>query len=101
MTSGPIFTIVGVDVGSDNLLAQLPIEAWLVRTIPGPGRPDYSLAGAARIAGEQLHAGMTDFPVMLANVIDNTLMSDETLAFSKMLYSAAAFVTGTTQPAVA
>lgn len=147
MANGPIFSIVGVDVGSDDLLAQLPVEARLVRTIPGPDRPDYSLAVAsapvrhrttletlasqgidpasadpqlirihddgtvdlqifglvvaARIAGERLHAGMTDFPVMLAYVIDNTLMSDETLDFSKVLYSAVAFVTDTTQPAVA
>ena len=140
MTDRPQFTIDGIDLGPDDLAAQLPRTAELVRTIAGPDRPDYVLAVmkdrpltydttltalraagvdpatadpqliqyhpdgeqvrlhvygiviAARIVGEQLHAQMSRVPVVLAFVVDNTLMRDETLAFSKCVYVAVAYV---------
>jgi hypothetical protein len=143
VTERPQFTIDGIDLGPDDLAAQLPRAAELVRTIPGPDRPDYVLAVmkdrpltydttltalraagvdpatadpqliqyhpdgeqvrlhvygiviAARIVGEQLHAQMSRMPVVLAFVVDNTLMRDETLAFSKCVYVAVAFVSAT------
>lgn len=48
---------------------------------------------AARIAGEQMHAGMRGFPVVLAYVVDNTAMRDPELVFSKVLYAAVALIT--------
>lgn len=40
----PLITIDGIDIGPDDLAAQLPRQAELLRPIPGPDRPDYALA---------------------------------------------------------
>lgn len=40
----PLITIDGIDLGPDDLAAQLPRRAELLRPIPGPDRPDYALA---------------------------------------------------------
>lgn len=139
MSQGPLFSIDRIDIGPNDLEAQLPKRARLLRVIPGPDRPDYCLAVleeavfhrttlsalqqngvdpskadpqmvrvaedgtvdlqvfgiviCARIAGEQLHQGMRDFPVSLAYVIDSAAMRDETLDFGKILYAAVAFIT--------
>lgn len=128
------FRIEGIDVGPEDLVAQLPVECRLLRQIPGPDRPDYFLAAldrplthrspaaqlrsggtslpdavvgpdgtaeltvrtivvAARIVGEQLHAGMQRFPVMLAYVVDDSVLGDESLDFSKLAYVAVAMIT--------
>lgn len=42
--SRPQITIDGIDLGPDDLAAQLPRRAELYRPIPGPDRPDYALA---------------------------------------------------------
>lgn len=52
----------------------------------------FGICFAARIAGESPHVGMKDFPVMLAYVIDNTALQDETLELSKVLYAAVASI---------
>lgn len=52
----------------------------------------FGIVFAARIAGETPHAGMKDFPVMLAYVIDNTALRDEVLDFKKTVYAAVAFI---------
>lgn len=136
------FRIDGIDVGPDDLPAQLPREGALLRQVPGPDRPDYFLGVldapltyrttldalrengvdpasadprlirieddgtvelgvfgvcfAARIVGQAPHAGMRDFPVMLAYVVDNSVMRDETIDFSKLVYSAVAFLSDAT-----
>ena len=40
----PLITIDGIDLGPDDLAAQLPRYAELLRPIPGADRPDYALA---------------------------------------------------------
>ena len=47
---------------------------------------------APRIVGDRLHGAMSGMPVMLAYIVDNSLMGDETLVFSKCAYVAVAFV---------
>lgn len=46
MPSGPHIEITSFDVGPDDLAAQLPVTAQLLRMLPGPDRPDYALAVA-------------------------------------------------------
>ncbi|WP_368497704.1 hypothetical protein [Herbiconiux sp. A18JL235] len=53
----------------------------------------FGLVLAARLQGEQLHAGMRDLAVGLAYVVDNTLLSDDTLDLGKALYVAVVDVT--------
>ncbi len=137
--SGPVFSIDRMDVGPDDLAAQLPVRARLLRVIAGPDRPDYCLAVAeqpirhrtsleqlraagvdpakadpqmirvnddgsvdllvfglvlaARLQGEQLHAGMRDLATGLAYVVDNTLLNDATLDLRKALYVAVVDIT--------
>ncbi|MGP6170891.1 hypothetical protein ACTU6U_01240 [Microbacterium sp. A196] len=52
----------------------------------------FGIVIAARIAGSHPHAGMKDFPVMLAYVVDNTALRDEVLDFTKIVYSAVGFI---------
>ncbi|MGL3149488.1 hypothetical protein ACSS7Z_03935 [Microbacterium sp. A82] len=130
--------IESIDIGPEDLAAQLPAEARLLRQASGPDRTDYFFAVldealtyrtsltalgeagvnpdaadpqlitihedgtvdlrvfgivfAARLAGAHPHAGMKDFPVMLAYVVDNTAMRDEVVDFSKLIYAAVAFI---------
>ena len=53
----------------------------------------FGIVIASRIVGQQLHAGMADFPVALALVVDNTLMRDSVMDFSKAVYVAVAAIT--------
>jgi hypothetical protein len=133
----PKIILTGIDSGPADLVAQLPIRAELIRILPGPDRPDYSLAVvsepitfrttvatlrerdihldaagtqmtvrqddtvdvtvfalvlAGRFAGSTIHLSMKDFPVMIAYVIDNTLLEDVAVDFSKCFYAAIGFV---------
>jgi hypothetical protein len=57
---------------------------------------------ASLMAGTQMHAGMKEFPVRLAYVIDNTLGHDERLDFAKCDYISYAMIDDLPdQPAVA
>lgn len=38
-------SVDSVETGSDELAVQLPVRAQVLRRLPGPDRPDYSLAG--------------------------------------------------------
>ncbi|MBN7793283.1 hypothetical protein [Microbacterium esteraromaticum] len=53
----------------------------------------FGIVFAARSAGEMPHAGMKEFPVSLAYVVDNTAIRDEVIDFSKLVYAAVAFIT--------
>jgi hypothetical protein len=52
----------------------------------------FGIVVAARTVGDRLHGAMAGTPVMLAYIVDNTVMRDETLDFSKCVYVAVAFV---------
>ncbi|SJN27891.1 hypothetical protein FM104_05780 [Microbacterium esteraromaticum] len=53
----------------------------------------FGIVFAGRIAGEAPHAGMKNFPVSLAYVIDNSAIQDGALDFAKIVYAAVAFIT--------
>lgn len=70
-------------------------DPQMIRIHPGGG-VDLQVFGiviASRMGGQQLHAGMTDFQVALAFVVDNTLMRDSMMDFSKAIYVAVAAIT--------
>ncbi|MBI9115034.1 hypothetical protein [Sanguibacter suaedae] len=48
MTGGPLVSIDAVEVGPVDLQEQLPVVVRLRRFLPGPDRPDYTLAVARR-----------------------------------------------------
>lgn len=52
----------------------------------------YAVIIASLMAGTQMHAGMKEFPVRLAYVIDNTLGRDEQLDFAKCDYISYAMI---------
>lgn len=52
----------------------------------------YAIIVCSLIAGTQVHAGMTAFPVRVAYVIDNTLGRDDSLDFHKCDYLAQGFI---------
>jgi hypothetical protein len=54
----------------------------------------FGIVVATRTVGDRLHGAMSGMPVMLAYVVDNSVMGDETLDFSKCVYVAVAFVSG-------
>lgn len=73
-------------------------DPQLIR-ISEDGTVDLGVLGvvfAARLVGEHPHAGMTDFPVMLAYVIDGSAMRDEAVDFSKLVYAAVVTISDTT-----
>ena len=53
----------------------------------------FGIVFAARLAGEQVQAGMQHLPVNLAYVVDPTAMRDETVDFSKLVFAGVAFIT--------
>ncbi len=104
--------VTSLDTGPEGLYAQTPFEAELLRQIPGPDRPDYWLARlpnpiewetegrqlkishlvlAARWSGSQIGAGMRDFPLGIAYVVDPSLLDDDALDFEKCQYVAIGF----------
>lgn len=101
--------ITAVDSAPDDLPAQIPFEAELLREIPGPDRPDYWLARlaepiewaidgrrlrishlvfAARLSGSRIEAGIRRLPVGIAYVTDPSLLDDDALDFDKCQYVA-------------
>ena len=63
----PKIVITRVDTAPDDLAAQLPVHAELVRILPGPDRPDYSLA----IAKKPIHFHTTVAALEQAGVDPN------------------------------
>jgi hypothetical protein len=101
--------ISSVDYAPDELYAQTPFEAVLLREIPGPDRPDYWIAAlpspirwlrdrneifvkhlvlAARWKGTRIGRGMSDMPVGIAYVVDESVLADSKLDFGKCVYVA-------------
>ena len=65
------------------------------RTEDRRGRPMvrvHALLLCARFVGQQLHPGMSDLPVNLAYVIDNSLARDDLVDFAKIEYAAVGLV---------
>jgi len=107
------FRLVDVDGAPDDLAPQTPAEGVLLRSIPGPDRPDYWLARldrplqwsdegtehaidhlvlAARLQGQSIGAGVEPLTVGVAYVVDPTLLSDAALTFAKIRYVAIATI---------
>ncbi|HEY9285057.1 MAG TPA: hypothetical protein VIP46_16515 [Pyrinomonadaceae bacterium] len=101
--------ITSVDYAPDELYEQTPFEAVLLREIPGPDRPDYWLAAlpepirwlrngvgisvrhlvlAARWEGTRISRGMSNMPVGIAYVVDESVLEDAKLDFGKCEYVA-------------
>jgi hypothetical protein len=102
-------SIHSLDSAPDELYEQLPLEAVLLREIPGSDRPDYWIAelqtpviwnrdGAlqsvthlvvvARLVGTSIVAGMRNLAIGIAFVTDQSLLRDSQLDFAKCHYSA-------------
>jgi hypothetical protein len=100
------FSILHVD-GAEDFDGELPLKGEILRQLPGPDRPDYFLAAldtpftwkkekkiishviiAARWVGGALSATMSNTPVNIAYVIDDSVLSDERLDFRKCYYAA-------------
>src|SRR5262245_55257795 len=92
--------ITALDHAPDDLEAQTPFEAVLMREVPGPDRPDYWLAAlrrplrwvrsdietkvthvvlAARWKGTQIGRGMFSLPVKILYVVDASALDDDVL----------------------
>jgi hypothetical protein len=103
------FRISGVDYAPNELYDQVPFEAFLIRCIPGPDRPDYWLAELAsplswinhgtqvsithlilssRYQGEQIRRGARQLAVGIAFVTDQSVLLDKELKFRKGAYVA-------------
>ena len=101
--------ITSVDYAPPELDAQLPIEAELLRVIPGPDRSDYWIAAVskpirwaregkelsvahiivtARWQGTQIGPGMEQLPIGIAYVVDESVLRDSSLDFKKCAYVA-------------
>jgi hypothetical protein len=102
-------TIVDVDYAPAELHRQTPIVVDLLREMPGDDRPDYWLGAvrnpirwmddnrerqithlivAARWQGTRIEAGARNLPVGIAFVLDQSLLDDVKLDFSKCRYVA-------------
>lgn len=94
---------------SVDLEAQCPIEVELIRQLPGPDRDDYWLGEAAspiawvdgdrelvishviiaaRWQGSTLRDGITDLPIGLAFVVDDSQLHEPAVDFAKCRYVA-------------
>ena len=103
------FRITSIDHAPEDLYAQVPFSARLLRQIAGPDRPDYWLAEllsplswmdagtlrsishlalCARFIGQTITVGLNDLVVGIAYIIDPTVLTDERLDFSKCRYVA-------------
>ena len=101
--------VTSVDYAPDELHAQTPFTARILRQIPGPDRPDYLLAElaeplawerdgssvsvshlvlCARWIGGVIAPGATHLPVNIAYVVDPSVLNDANLDFAKCHYSA-------------
>lgn len=102
-------TISGIDYAPDDLYSQTPFSVELLRELPGKDRPDYWLARlhrplnwfhsnnqrqithlilAARWQGTRIDTGVSNLPVGIAYVTDQSLLADTTLDFKKCEYIA-------------
>jgi len=105
--------ITSVDVGPNELRTQVPVCVTLLKQIPGPDRPDYWLAMlertitwldegvqrsithvvlAPRFMGSRIEPGAANLGVGLAYVIDQSLLTEASLSFSKCQYVAVAIL---------
>ena len=101
--------VTSVDSAPEELYAQAPFTARVLRQIPGPDRPDYLLAElsqpltwhrdaaqipvshlvlCARWVGGVVAPGATHLPINIAYVVDPSVLNDTKLDFAKCYYSA-------------
>lgn len=97
--------ITSVDQAPEDLSAQVPFTATLLRQLPGDDRPDYWLASvepplrwqsstithvvlAARLVGASLDARVHDLSINIALVTDASLLDEPRLSFSKCTHVA-------------
>jgi len=101
--------VTSVDTGPEELYAQAPFTARVLRQIPGPDRPDYLLAelsqpltwsrGTSQVpvshlvlctrwVGGVVKPGATHIPINIAYVVDSSVLNDAMLDFAKCFYSA-------------
>ncbi len=107
-------TITAVDYAPLELYDQIPLTVELLRELPGPDRPDYWLGMletpihwlegkkerkvrhlllAARWQGTRIESGVTDLPVGIAYVTDESVLGDKEVAFEKCEYTAIGLIT--------
>src|SRR5215831_12016724 len=100
-------TVESVDYAPEDLYAQTPFSAAIIREIPGDDRPDYWIATpssplqwlhdnhqiviahlviCARWAGTRIEPGVEHLPIGIAYVTDNSLIEDRHLSLSKCKY---------------
>jgi hypothetical protein len=101
--------VTEVDSAPEDLYSQVPFEVDLIREIPGPDRPDYSIGKlvaplkwsvdgvvtvithvivTARWVGGSLHVGMKRTPLNIAYVVDLSVLQDAQLNFAICVYVA-------------
>ena len=101
--------IASIDSGPPELDSQLPLVVTLVRQLEGKDRPDYWLASlhvpirwlagreertvthlvlAARWEGQRIEPGIRSMPIAIAYVLDDSLLQDSRLDFTKCEYIA-------------
>lgn len=101
--------ITSVDYAPPELEAQTPIDAELLKAIPGPDRADYWIAAVtkpirwvrdrtelsvthiivtARWQGTQIGPGMQQLPIGIAYVVDESVLGDSSLDLKKCAYVA-------------
>jgi len=97
--------ITNLDYAPQLLLDQLPFCIKLIRQIPGKDRPDYWIAKldkpllwtsseisylivGARFTGSVIQKGMGRIVLGIALVVDESLLNDASLDFSKCEYVA-------------
>ncbi len=101
--------VTSVDYAPEELYDQVPLVFELVREIPGSDRPDYWIAKcktpirwiddnfekhinyvvvAARWEGTRIEPHVENLPIGISYVLDESVLSDETLDFDKCSYVA-------------
>ena len=101
--------VTSVDSAPEELYAQTPFTARVLRQIPGPDRPDYLLAElsqpltwhrdaaqipvshlvlCARWVGGVVAPGAIHLPINIAYVVDPSALKNTKLDFGKCYYSA-------------
>ena len=104
--------VTSVDYAPEELYDQVPLVFELLREIPGRDRPDYWVGKcktpirwlhenherqihyvivAARWEGTRIEPHAENLPIGIAYVLDETLLTDETLNFDKCVYVAIGF----------
>ena len=101
--------VTSVDYAPEELYDQVPLVLELLREVPGSDRPDYWIGKckksirwidnnlekeithvvvAARWEGTRIEPHAKDLPVGISYVIDESVLTDETLDFKKCSYVA-------------